>query len=760
MGVIEEASETRWIDMKDLFRIIKKHCGLKWKDLGRSLGFEEAELEVVDAKHKDAGESCMEILSTWWYGNCREATPHTLLTALTDAGLKDVADQIEGSKEVFQQVAESIGDNWKALARHLDRNAREAVLRGIANQYDQNAKECCRHVLENWKQVRGRDATLETLRTALRAAGLAEIADDIDGREIHLGGEIVKIKTEAINPPGTGLRKGFQTVADAIGDGWKHLAIHFGKNDRQIRGIEHQHGGNTRECCLHVLDEWKLQMGNQVTDETLKAALRSAGLVDIMSSLQGDGPRGLKRPHTHLLDDSTIAVTDLQSPSRESPERDHRNVTILFKRIPRQGTFGDRRLEGVCNKVAIYMDNLKEKGDWNTYDRFVTKAFHLYQNKPDVMIRITLEDIAASYYRGDLARGDKDVHSAHDLLLKTQDPQHHLAHLMYLKSAILRRRKRYDEAEGAIILARQGLEFIQIGRDSGEIWYNVAALFAEVLNEKVVDRPDLWERDVVPSLQSAIDHYRRSLAENEDDSCRNKLRRAHIRFSMALLRCWSHVGREKHDQQSVIQAADLRRAENSLQEVENNLWDDISERMECSWLLAKSDLMRHRGSNRRAAQLAKNVITIAQKSGFPAEENFAKDRLELLKQAAKTEAPQVLEEEDILRDLSEVCDDDASRNLAVEKVPKRNTDPKMEACGAIPEDGIHLVDRPLDRLLDRQQCKDAHISTYLVSDQVSSVHLGIEVHFKTSLCRQGPQTGDRSHLEAALVAGLHRQTGE
>ncbi|XP_035660243.1 uncharacterized protein LOC118404946 isoform X2 [Branchiostoma floridae] len=374
----------------------------------------------------------------------------------------------------------------------------------------------------------------------------------------------------------TGMRKRFQTVADVIGDGWKDLATYLGKNERQIRGIEHQHTGNTRECCLHVLDDWKLQRGNQVTAETLNATLRSAGLVDIVSSIQ--------------------------EPSRDYSERDHRKVTILFKRIPRQGTSGDKKLEAVCNKVVIYMDNLKEQGNWSTYDRFVTKASHLYENKPDVMIRITLEDIAASYYRGDLSRGDERVHSAIDLLLKTRDPQHHLAHLMYLKSAILRRRKRYDEAEGAIIVARQGLEFIQVGRDSGEIWYNVAALFAEVLNEKVVDRPDLWERDVVPSLQSAIDHYRRSLAENDDDSCRNKLRRAHIRLSMALMHCWSQISTEKDVQQRAIPAPDLRRAENSLLEVENNLWEDISERMECSWLLAKSDLMRYRGSYRRAGK--------------------------------------------------------------------------------------------------------------------------------------------------------------
>ncbi|XP_066298798.1 uncharacterized protein [Branchiostoma lanceolatum] len=707
--------------MRDLFYITKKHCGLKWKDLGRSLGFEEAELEVVDAKHKDAGESCMEMLSTWWYRACREATPQTLLAdALTNAGLKEVADLIEeyvsdrGSNNtdhdescstrrapetpcnnnVFQHVANSIGDNWKVLARHLDGGVREAVLRGIEKQFDQNAKECCRHVLENWKQRNGRVATLETLRTLLRTAGLAEIADNIDdGDGFHLGDEGTKMKTEAGHDVGSpaaeisakGLRKRFQTVADVIGDGWQQLALHLGKNDRQIRGIEHEHNGNTRECCLHVLDEWKLQRGNQVTAETLNEALRSTGLLDIVSSIQDDGPSGRHQSqHNQLLEDAKIVGKDSQRPSQEFTERDHRNVTMLFKRIPRQGTFGDRRLERVCSKVAIYMDNLKEQGDWNTYDRFVTKAFGLYEDKPDIMIRITLEDIAASYYRGDLARGDKRAHFAQDLLLKTQDPQHHQAHLMYLKSAILRRRKRYDEAEGAIILARQGLEFIQIGRDSGEIWYNVAALFAEVLNEKVVDQPDLWERDVVPSLQSAIDHYRRSLEKDDDDSCRNKLRRAHIRLSMALMHCWSQVSREKHVQQRAIPAVDLRRAENSLLEVENNLWEDISERMECSWLLAKSDLMCLRGSYRRASQLANNVLTIAQRASFPAETTFARDRLELLKQVTKTEVPRVLDEEDILRDLS-ICDDDAVKNLSAEKVLKSNTDPRSDTCAVIPE---------------------------------------------------------------------------
>ncbi|XP_035660133.1 uncharacterized protein LOC118404861 [Branchiostoma floridae] len=201
--------EAAMTDIKGLFRIVKNQCGLKWKDLGRSLRFDETMLEVVDAKHRDAGESCMEMLSTWWYGACRDATPQTLIDALTDSGLKDVADQIEdylsgrGSSNihdkescrtyerqcsggVFQQVSRSIGDNWKVLARHVNPGVTEAVLRGIDKQFDQNAKESCLHVLENWRQRNGRDATLETLITVLRTAGLAEIADDIDGNTSQL----------------------------------------------------------------------------------------------------------------------------------------------------------------------------------------------------------------------------------------------------------------------------------------------------------------------------------------------------------------------------------------------------------------------------------------------------------------------------------------------------------------------------------------------------------------------------------------------
>ncbi|KAI8498421.1 hypothetical protein Bbelb_236230 [Branchiostoma belcheri] len=251
------------------------------------------------------------------------------------------------------------------------------------------------------------------------------------------------------------------------------------------------------------------------------------------------------------------------------------------------------------------------------------------------------KNIVAAYYRDDLAAGQQSVLRVQELIFLTRDPVHHQArtkwlqqpflnaeaHMLYLKSALFRKEKRYREAENAIVLARQGLDQMQVGRDTGEIWYNVAALFAQVLNDESAEiATGEFQATAAEAFHSAIEHYRKG--EEEDGSCRNKLRRAHIRYAMSLLGCWSEVRPSNRGED--VTEEDLRQAGDSLDEVERSLWDGIPNRMRYYWHLARSDLFRYKNRTQRALEMAEEALKIAEASKFPSEVQFAEGRVKLL----------------------------------------------------------------------------------------------------------------------------------
>ncbi|CAH1233362.1 Hypp696 [Branchiostoma lanceolatum] len=282
------------------------------------------------------------------------------------------------------------------------------------------------------------------------------------------------------------------------------------------------------------------------------------------------------------------------------------------------------------------MEILEEEGKWNDYDRFYRKACSHFAGNPDTLIRIVLENIVAAYYRNDMKDGQQSILRVQELVFQTQDPLHHQAHMLYLKSALFRKEKKYKEAENAIVLARQGLEQMQVGRDTGEIWYNVAALFAQALNDECteISTSDVKAK-ATEAFQCAIEHYRQG--GEEDGSCRNKLRRAHIRHAMSLLGCWSEV-RPSNSTDDVTED-DLRQAGDSLDEVERNLWDGIPNRMRYYWHLARSDLFRYKNRMQRALEMAEEALKIAKASKFPSEVHFAEGRVKLLSKLVSDKRP-------------------------------------------------------------------------------------------------------------------------
>ncbi|XP_078699020.1 uncharacterized protein LOC144926275 isoform X1 [Branchiostoma floridae x Branchiostoma belcheri] len=139
--------------------------------------------------------------------------------------------------------------------------------------------------------------------------------------------------------------------------------------------------------------------------------------------------------------DSSSEKKEKQETGKEPTRTSKNGLHLMFKKMPRQGTFGDKKLEGDCRTIISRMEILEEEGKWQKYDKFYRRACNHFAENPDILIRIVLENIVAAYYRDDLAAGQQSVLRVQELIFLTRDPVHHQAHMLYLKSALFRKEK-------------------------------------------------------------------------------------------------------------------------------------------------------------------------------------------------------------------------------------------------------------------------------------------------------------------------------
>ncbi|XP_035685670.1 uncharacterized protein LOC118422259 [Branchiostoma floridae] len=344
------------------------------------------------------------------------------------------------------------------------------------------------------------------------------------------------------------------------------------------------------------------------------------------------------------LEDQKREYKEIQtdwSSDNDDEERRHREDRS-------ERTSKGKRVDRVSRRIITRMEVLEEQGNWLEYDKFLETAIERHEGDHDILVRIVLEDVVAAYFREDFQGGYTSLHQADDLVQKVSDPAQQQAHRLYLKSALLRKQRRHAEAENINTLALQSLPHMKPGRDIASVWYNIAALKAQVLYEceNSPDTANELYKEAVSAFENAIDHYESGL-DAKDETCKNQLRRSHIRLAMVAVGCW-YDGTSTGTNPGLIPKQDLQKAENSLEEVENNLWEGIPKRMRCSWYLAKSDLFRRRGKIQRATEMAEEALKIAKKAkgGFPSEVRFAEVRLGLLKRAGELNREETRVEED------------------------------------------------------------------------------------------------------------------
>ena len=74
-------------------RKLPDDIGVKWRDLARALGFNQAFIDIIKENIQCARECSIEVLVCWLHREGKDATAEKLFEALVKIGLRNVADK-------------------------------------------------------------------------------------------------------------------------------------------------------------------------------------------------------------------------------------------------------------------------------------------------------------------------------------------------------------------------------------------------------------------------------------------------------------------------------------------------------------------------------------------------------------------------------------------------------------------------------------------------------------------------------------------
>ncbi|XP_078613851.1 uncharacterized protein LOC144883319 [Branchiostoma floridae x Branchiostoma japonicum] len=189
-------------------------------------------------------------------------------SAVNDAEADPKTDVSKALQSTFCVVAEETGYRWRDLARRL--GLTEVQIQDAASKHQGRLTDSCIDALEAWQKKPGpKVMTTKMLQDALLDCGLKAIAETIGATEEQ--------KVEIINHKRK-LSAVFYNVAEDTGPKWKDLARKLSLKPAQIDGIETRHHREIKECCMDVLETWRLGEGGAATIQALQQALREADL--------------------------------------------------------------------------------------------------------------------------------------------------------------------------------------------------------------------------------------------------------------------------------------------------------------------------------------------------------------------------------------------------------------------------------------------------------------------------------------------------
>eukprot|EP00058_Branchiostoma_floridae_P016876 XP_002602364.1 hypothetical protein BRAFLDRAFT_98008 [Branchiostoma floridae] len=166
------------------FFYIKEKVASDWKDLAFFLGFSGTDVGNIGGRNYDDKSSCMDLLQEWATANGTDATIEVLMEALSNAGLRSVADGLKAElRPYFNIIAENMPADWPQLATNL--GIPFAQIQAIQQQNRDNCWMCCQQILHMWCYNNGQEATVEVLMQAVRDTGHQDVAEMLEIKQLE-----------------------------------------------------------------------------------------------------------------------------------------------------------------------------------------------------------------------------------------------------------------------------------------------------------------------------------------------------------------------------------------------------------------------------------------------------------------------------------------------------------------------------------------------------------------------------------------------
>ncbi|XP_078585293.1 uncharacterized protein LOC144867291 [Branchiostoma floridae x Branchiostoma japonicum] len=238
------------------FFYIKQEVTSDWKDLAFFLGIGDSCIRNIEGRNRDDRSRCWDMLQEWATANGADATIEVLMEALSNAGLRSVADGLKAELATEQRTQPP---NEGQPSRRQPQSGQP--LQGITGQLPTGQPQS---VPVPWVQPQ----LVSWVQPQLMPWGQPQLA---------MGGP--PNNTEELTPY-------FNIIAKDMPADWPQLATNLGIPFAQIQAIQQQNRDNCWMCCQQILHMWCCNNGQEATVKALMQAVRDTGHQDVAEMLE------------------------------------------------------------------------------------------------------------------------------------------------------------------------------------------------------------------------------------------------------------------------------------------------------------------------------------------------------------------------------------------------------------------------------------------------------------------------------------------
>ncbi|XP_035659775.1 pinin-like [Branchiostoma floridae] len=256
------------------FFYIKEKVASDWKDLAFFLGFSGTDVGNIGGRNYDDKSSCMDLLQEWATANGTDATIEVLMEALSNAGLRSVADGLKAELATGQGAQPpDQGQPSRVQSQGIMRQPPTGKPQPVSRVQPQSVPvPWVQPQLVSWVQPQpvawGQPQLVPWVQPQLMPWGQPQLA---------MGGP--SNNTEELRPY-------FNIIAENMPADWPQLATNLGIPFAQIQAIQQQNRDNCWMCCQQILHMWCYNNGQEATVEVLMQAVRDTGHQDVAEMLE------------------------------------------------------------------------------------------------------------------------------------------------------------------------------------------------------------------------------------------------------------------------------------------------------------------------------------------------------------------------------------------------------------------------------------------------------------------------------------------